>query len=496
MTLSGATAYAGDSMRVVSWVWASWRSLARACGLLVVLSSGDASAQPSALRDARAPVPVQELRVDEERLRLMHETIGYTDVLDARDGQDRFDLNVNLEYARLFDRATVYRERELAGGTRGAAKLADSVRQTSQLTLGIDVGLLRDVMVFGRMPLVLSESRELRRADGVSAAQAQATLRDPQGGSGAPLFALPFSAPTRAGLDYLALGAAWALTNQMRRSAQPSWVLRFEGRRAVGRTLLACRPSDTGNQCGSQSPEDRDHDGRPDGTRVTRNKPGSSRGVSALLVETRFSRRFLRAEPYAGLSLLVEWAALGSDAREAFVPAGYGRARPGPQTAVTLGVALIPWEDRGRFQRILLDLRLAASHVARGTDYSALFDALGSSNDASLAAARSGVSFHGLTEIEAHLRYAGQVSVEIQAARYVRFALGSWLQWATEHAITGRDACDGPSATPAPAAAAGRVCSDGKADARERGVIDAPGRRFLLRDQLLLGIYAQATASF
>ena len=47
--------------------------------------------------------------------------------------------------------------------------------------------------------------------------------------------------------------------------------------------------------------------------------------------------------------------------------------------------------------------------------------------------------FRGLTEAEAYLRYGGQLSLEVQAARYVRFGIGSWLQWATDHAITGRD---------------------------------------------------------
>ena len=448
-------------------------------------------------------------QVDEERLKLMHEPISYTDVIDAFDGPDRFDLNVHLDYARTRETGAIYRERTASaasGDARGEEKVAAAERIVSQIVPGFDLGLFRDVMAFVRMPLILSDSRNLTLPHGVSAGQAGSVLTDAagQGGPGSPLFSVPFSSPTRAGVDYLAVGVAWAPFNQTRRAWLPTWVLRLEGRRAVGHPLRACHPVTTdvpatattaattarSTSCGSISSEDRNGDGKPDGTHDTGTRAGSSRGVSALFAETRFSHRYRRYEPYAGLSLLVEWA---SSARDAFRDAGYGHARPGPQTAANIGLALIPWEDRGAFQRIVFDLRLNATHVARGTDYTPLFDALGTSSNPDLASARSGVSFYGLTEVQSYLRYGGQLGVEVQAARYVRFQVGSQLSFATDHALTGRDPCGGPSSG---VAADGRICTAGGPDRRERGVIDAPGRRFLIRDQMLLGVFAQATASF
>jgi hypothetical protein len=436
-------------------------------------------------------------QVDEEPLRLMHETISYTDVVDAHDGPDPFDLNVHFDYTRVRDTAAVYREQTAADGTRGVTKIADSKREVSQLSIGLDVGLYRDLMAFVRMPMVLSDARTLSLAEGVTAKQAEGALEavGGQDGQGA-LFSVPFAAPTRAGVDYLAVGGAWGVLSQVRRSWHSNWVLRLEGRRAVGKVLQPCVQEKTKTLCGSLSSEDRDGDGYLDGTRSTSPHPGLSRGVSALLFETRWSRRLRSAEPYAGLSVLVEWPALRTVAREAFQPDGYGRARPGPQGAGTLGMALIPWEDRGSYQRLVLDLRLLATYVGPGTDYSPLFDALGSTTNPSLAASRAGVNFRGLTEAEGYLRYGGQLSLEIQAARYVRFGIGSWLQWLTEHAITGRDPCRGPEQDNTAMAADGRVCTGGNPDARERGEIDAVGHRFILRDQLLLGVYAQATATF
>ncbi len=496
------------------------------CGAMrVVLVVSAGLAFLLACATARLGTPRALAQADDERLRLMHETISYTDVVDAADGDDRFDLHVHLGYARLRDRAAIYRERTRADGRSGATKVAESARDVSQLALGVDVGLYRDLMAFVRMPLVLSDARSLRAPSGQSAEQRTSELSDPSGPDSAqPLFDVPLSAPTRAGLDYLAFGGAWGVLNQTRRPALPTWVLRIEGRRALGVPLRACRTSSAGVVCGSQGVEDRDGDGSLDGTRAQRGRPGSSRGMSALLLETRFSHRYRRAEPYAGLGLQVEWP---STAKRAFRPSGLrgglGRARPGPESSATLGVALIPWENRGTFQRLVFDLRLLGTHVARGTDYSPLFDALGTSSHPELARARyegargsaagglppcsdenatdcgvgQRVSFYGPTEIAPHLRYGGQLGLEVQAARYVRFAVGSSLQWVTAHALTGRAPCAGEAGSADEARSdEGSQCSAGRVDARERAVIDAPGHRFELRDQLLLNVYAQATAMF
>lgn len=460
----------------------------------------------------------------DERLELMREPIAYTEVIDAFDGRDRFDLDVHLAYVRSHERARVVRERTL-DGVRSELALADYERAHSQLALGVDVGLYRDLMAFVRLPLTLSDARSLRRAGGASEEAVASGLSDVAiaGEAAQPLFTLPLESPTRAGLDYLAFGAAYALLNQSRVATQPNWVLRIEGRRAVGKRLTACSESAAGVDCGSSSGADLDGDGQFDGTRRANLRPGSSRGMSGLALETRFSRRYRRAEPYAGFALLVEWPAERGRDYQPSRASGLGRVRPGPESTVTLGTALVPWENRAAFQRFALDVRLHATHVARGVDYGPLFDALGSSSHPELARARyegvlgapgrsvpacaegvgeacgvgQRVSFDGRTERASHLRYGGQLGIELRAARYVRFALGSSLSWVTDHAVTGRAACGGDTVEGALAQGDdGQRCRGGRVDPRTRAVIDAPGRRFLLRDQLLLGVYAQATALF
>ena len=453
-------------------------------------------------------------QTDEERVRLMRETLSYTDVIDAFDGPDPIDLNVRLEYERVRERGAIYRERS----GRSQTKVADSQRELSRIAIGVDLGLHRDLMFSVRMPLVLSDARALRRPGGRSEGALAVDLAGAQG-AGTPLFLPPLDAPTRAGLDYIAFGGAYALLNQMRKPWLPTWVVRVEGRRALGTPVHPCRETAEGRRCGTLSGEDRDGDGAPDGTRRAGLEPGSSRGLSGLLLETRFSRRYRHFEPYAGSGVLVEWP---SSARSLFPRAGAAPARPGVQTSAALGTGLIPWENRGTFQRIALDLRLETVHVGAGYDYSPLFDALGSASDPELARARyegargsapgtsiqrcadandldcgfgERVPFTGVTRIASHLQYGGRLGVEVQAARYVRFVLGSALSWVTPHAISGVQACGSDVSAPS-LGDDGRACTSGGVDARHRSVIDAPGRRFFLRDQLLLSIFAQATAMF
>lgn len=450
-------------------------------------------------------------QTDEERLRLMRETVSFTDVIDAFDGADRFDLDVRLAYERQRERGKIYRERTSAAEGRHQVRVADHAREQSRLSLGVDVGLLRDLMATLRIPLVLGDARQLSLPAGYDEGLVRAQLAGAQGAVD-PLFSPSFASPTRAGLDYFAVGLAYALLNQMRRPWQPTWVVRVEGRRALGQPLQPCR---SGKVCGTESTEDRDSDGELDGTRGVQ-EPGSSRGMSALELGTRFSRRYRRAEPYAGMGMLVEWP---STARPLFELPGAARARPGMQSSAQLGAALIPWENRGSFQRIVLDVRLDATYVGAGYDYSALFDALGSSGDPELArayydtgAGPYGVTcggdadpacepaaareFHGITRVASHLQYGGRIGVEVQAARYVRFMIGSSVNVVTPHAITGASACPSGAAAADGALAEAAGCAEGLRSPRHRPVIDANGRRFFMRDQLLLGVFAQATAMF
>jgi hypothetical protein len=444
----------------------------------------------------------------------MREPTPYTDVIDAAQPGDRFDLNAHVAYTRTTDRARIQRENTSAGERRRSA-LADSDHLSSQLMLGLDVGLYRDLMAFVRVPLVLGDKRTLRRASGVDAAEAADLLGDP-GGSGT-LFDLPLTSPTRAGFDYMALGGAFAITSQERDPFLPTWIVMVEGRRAVGPLLRPCRQDDeAGTLCNV---------GSQDGVNQLREgSSGVSRGVSAFSLETRVSKRLRYLEAYAGVGFLLEWA---STAKKYFKPAGelkgVSESAPPMQVSTTLGSVFIPWEHRARFQRVALDARVFGTYYTRGIDYSALYDALGSSDHAALAQANyegvrgapgpdagtcqgssdtdcyvgKPVPFYGLTELSSHVRYGARLGVDIRAARYVRFALGASLSWVSAHVLTSSPACNlDASDSTRGVGSSGQHCGSHPSNPQYRGTIDAPGHRFWLTDQMLFDLYASATAQF
>lgn len=433
-------------------------------------------------------LPGRAAHADETRLILMREPSPYTDVIDAADDDDRFDISAHLGYARSIDRGTLQREHTTAQGERKRSTFAHGEQVVSQLQLGVDVGLYKDWMAFLRLPLVLRDTRSLKRAEGVSTDFASALLSDPVPGSAelGSLMQLPVLSPSRAGFDYVGFGTALAVTSQERKPWLPTWVVMIEGRRAVGRLIRPCVQDAAGdNECR------RDPGDAVQGPLVAASKKtasGVSRGVSALSVETRVSKRFRYFEPYAGLAVLVEWA---STAKKYFAPSGrrkgLNETAPPRQFTATLGSQFVPWEHRGRFQRAAADLRLYATYLTRGRDYTMLFDALGTSSHPALSGPADGV-----TEVGSAMRIGARLGMEVRAARYIRFAFGAGLSGVSAHPLTAASPCS----TSARGGSDSGVCQGFRPDPSYRATIDAPGRRFWIAEQLLIDLYASATAQF
>lgn len=459
----------------------------------------------------------------DEQLVLMREPTPYTDVIDAAEPHDRFDLNAHLGYVRTVDRGVIQRE-HTEQGQRQRSRVADSYQKRSQLMLQIDVGIWHDLMAFVRVPLVLSDERRLTARDGE---RSRELLSDPGDfvGRDGTLIGLPVESPARAGFDYLALGGAIAVTSQERRPWLPTWLVMVEGRRAIGALMRPCRLTPENNPtCGADGADEAES--REDSAPSRPNSSGVSRGVSALSLETRVSKRFRYFEPYAGIGALMEWA---SSARKQFKPGGdlrgYVHKAPGRQVTATLGTEFIPWEHRGRFQRLAVDARLAATYFTRGRDYSVMYDALGTSGHAALGRpnyegirafdeansersacsddsdnncyAGKQVRFNGLTDIGSRVRYGGRLGLDIRAARYVRFTFGTGVHWVTAHTLTGAEACnvDGTGADRS-TSTSGVSCGGRVSNPAHRPAIDLPGRRFWMTGELVFDLYASATAQF
>jgi hypothetical protein len=449
-------------------------------------------------------------RADE--LVLMDEPTSYTDVVDAFDDDDVFDVNIHVGYLRQWELGRLQREvnSDAAGDDRSQSLLVDVGNyelQRNGLMFGLDIGVFRDLAIYARLPLILSDDRTISPRSGLDASVLEA--------GGMQLFDLPmagFRSPTRSGVDWMSVGLAWSILNQHRQRWAPTWVVMIEGRFNLGEPMRACQQRDGNTFC------------RPDvdgmGNPVAGNySPGVGRGVNALHVETRASFREGVIEPYFGLMAQIEWP---GSAGSLFLPAGdlrgYINRIPPIQGRFTIGAAVIPWEDRQHFQRFTFDLRFNADYVSEGRDYSPLFDALGSSSNPLLstlnyegvADAASGVDglarvqFTGHTDTQSHGRVGGQITLEMQAAQYVRFQVGTLFMYSTPYNITQTDACN-PNVAAAnvtdlrligdcrPSASASNTSI---INPHHRPVIDMPGNRFRMDSLWQIDLYANVTAMF
>jgi hypothetical protein len=429
---------------------------------------------------------------DDAKGTLMAQPIGYTDVADAFEEDDPFDVDVHLGYVRESSSGTIRREvvDQNSQDGRTSAHLVDVATHElvrNELLLGLDVGVYHDVMLFMSMPIVLGEDSELRPPGSGCQASAttpacQALLEPIPGGMRSPLFELerPLSSARRSGLRSIDFGAAWAITNQYRVSHLPTWVLRMTAQISTGRPMHACLD---GQGC----------------------DPGIGRGTASVGIESRWSYRYRMVEPFLGISHTYEWV---SDGDAEFYPKGKfaGIVDPGPPaiTQLTAGTGVFPWEDRARQQRFEIDVQGQAALVSAGRDYTPLFDALGASGNPQLrepnyeqfgGGTRQPIAFTGITSVEAHARLGLSTWLVMQAARYVRFALGFGVSGLTSHLITGALPCNTAVSIEDGDPRQGQ-CPDGVANPAYRPSIDVPGRRFRLADALSLQLSAMATGQF
>jgi hypothetical protein len=419
---------------------------------------------------------------DDGRSYLLSEPVDYTDVIDAFDDGDPLDVNVDLSFTRSENSSSIAREApnsddRVAGRSQ---PIADSEEIENALQLEVDVGLFKDLMLYARLPLVLSDTRRLQlpssaRCSSSACGDQRNKIVDaltPAGPDASPLFDLAsgsgYHSATRSGIPAIDLGAAWGVSNQYRTPYMPTWVVSAEARISVGDVMTPCT---AGMSC----------------------RDGISRGTARFQFESRWSYRLRFVEPYFGVSFAFERATGASDR---FAPHGDGQGylstTPPSRFESTLGASLIAWEDRGRFQRFAIDLRGRAAYVSSGRDYSPLFDALGTSQNPNLSTPYStpkgaAVSFNGLSQVDSHARIGVEIAAAMQAARYVRFRLGVSFWHESQHLLT--DAAPCPSGSTV-------LCRPDQINALYRPVIDLPGQRFLLDSDLTFDLFAYATGQF
>ncbi len=486
-----------------------------------------------------ASLAATEARADEPRSatepRIMQEPGEVVNVIDAFDDGDMFDIAVSLGFQYSTKSAKIQRETSIfgpgltsGGFTSSLLNVAAYSEQTSRLIPRVDIGLYKDLALYFRLPIILSNSRELTGLDGSDAPAAQAVAL--QGAPGEQLFSLPFKSPDRSGLEYIAVGIdTSAFMNQARDRTKPTLLFGVEGRFAVGDPMHACTttPADGLLQCAHPSDIDRDgaRDGNLEGDDLSARQPGVTRGTIGLEVHTLVSKRIKYVEPYGGFSALFEFQQDNSDYTITGLQGSLVN-RPPISGTMTIGLMVIPWENREKFGRLTLDMRVQGRYTSEGRDYSELFDAIGSSNANSLrqpqwAQYRANPSpgageplsvidetsqktyVTGLTDVQQFASIRGQASVTWQPSEYVKFTLGLGYQHDQRHGITGDQPCN-PNFKDDPAKSGpcksdlggGQVTATGIPNPNYRPVMNAVGRRFVVSDSNTFDVFASGSVMF
>jgi len=476
----------------------------------------------------------------------MSEPGEVTDVVDAFDGDDVFDLHLTLGYQYSTRSAHIRRETAinnpmnpgLSSGdfTASNMNVAKYDESTSRLNTRADIGLYHDIALYLRMPIILSNDRKLSDLNGSAAVQNITALGGPTDPD--PLFSIPFNAPQRSGIEYLAVGFDFAFMNQMRDRTKPTWMAGFEGRFGVGEPMHACNANPVPGQlsCANFSDVNRNGiagdvplKGIEEGNFTSGERPaGVTRGTTGLELHSFISRRIKYIEPYAGFRTLFEFAQSKSDFGATDLKGSLVN-HPPLQGWVYAGLQVIPWEQREQFQRVTFDGRVGASYRSEGRDYSELFDALGSSTAPSIrrptyASYKADtapntsvvdpnsqrVYFTGITDVSAYMGWQAAVSVTWQAGEYIKFTAGGAYTREQGHIITADQPCNpdfnndigatGPcrneKVSGSGATSTTTITPSGIPNPNYRPTIDAVGRRFRTEDSNLWDAFVMGIVMF
>lgn len=356
-------------------------------------------------------------------------------VASAADPGDPADLNVSVDYAFSLDRALLLRE-QVGGDVDPDAPLPRfrdlAFRQARHtLTPRAEVGVYHDTWLTLALPIIISQSRELQLADGVTR-ETSPTLaggllppagfdaRDP---SVAPTGDLVFRGVSRSGLDQIHVGLGVAPMNQDRDPSKPTWKLAAELRLAVGKVM------------------------RFDANDPTRQN-GVGRGTHELRLSTSVAKRYARTEGWFELFWQVP---LTSTDASLFDDPGLGATNTNlpRQGGAAFGGEIYLHDDVATGNRISLDLGGRMTAKFEGRDYSEMWEvfAYAGSNygpltlDADPVAPELQSRNHpGVTNIENHLELAGRAAVRGKLGSNVRFAATLDVVWKSDHVITFADA--------------------------------------------------------
>jgi hypothetical protein len=403
--------------------------------------------------EARSDEDVGTSRIESEEVHAVGEIV---DVIDAADGDDRFDFTFRVGYGYHLTRVKLTQQCEpgtaslygCAPGEPGVTAFRDVARYNHiqhVLNLEATFGIYRDLEIYTTWPIILQDQREIVRLES----------NDVPYDENLYLLRFPFTAANRFGVDQFNLGISWLPFSQERNATLPTWLINIEGQFAIGDPM---RPSCSDENGGVQASDVVRTDDPSLAAATCNTDGGISERHHDVVMRMTLSRRFGVVEPYIGFLTEVEFPEEGDYQRY-----GHGGYDYPLYTEAHFGLEVVPWERVEREQFFRIGLHLWGGYNREVLNYGPLYDVLGTNpnmhyrfetydpDSGPNPSSNWGLSqddtsghddaFTGLTRIEGHGSFGGRLTLTVQVARYVKFSLGASLAHDQEHFVTFSDQC-------------------------------------------------------
>ncbi len=396
-------------------------------------------------------------------------TAELTEVIDAADGDDQFDLNLNVSFRSSLHRAKITHEWRTLWADPAQSHLPDynELRYSSQtytMDYEVEIGLFHDLELYLNLPWVIKEKKEISFVSGVSAASNSTLFRNPAptGFTNALADANdPTNSPSseRGGIGDMQIGLMWAVFNDERDETKSVWVIGLDYLIPTGKLN---KPNEVSG--GSEG--------------------GVGMGHHVLTPFMLFSHRYKKMDPYIGLQ--------GS------IPIQDKRAKDNglmlPYSGGFLtGLEIIPWENKRKHQKFAIDLRLWTTFYSEveSKGHSGEQGTVNEISDFLLASDYNQTQGLDL-QLQAQSQYTqfgALLGFTFRAAEFVRLNLGVSLAHNTEHFISGAKFCDDKNDD-------GECTSSDILNRYRNPTYDDPGQRLRVEETTLFTYWITAMATF
>jgi hypothetical protein len=442
-----------------------------------------------------------------------------TRVVSSQGEGNKFDFNLTLWWLHQVESSFVKRESQsIYSSQTEIIKDSQYSRTRDTINLRADFGLLWDVGIHVQAPLVLYDSSSLYfdqsegsncqypdptnpnapRATCVNNTNSQMlgegilpTPRDmttgqvlgwginaPNGGKPFPTTSNQiFQSPTRRGFENLGIGVTWAAFNQLRDDTKPTWTLSFDAFLDIFKDM-AFDPA----------------------------APGANTAVGPgyhqLVFSTFVSKRFRYFDPFFGA-----WYMLPVRTNNSIFQTYPNQTtnQPQQQAGVVAGVEQIAWENVPAQQRVTIEARVHLQEFFFGRGYSEIWEPLAGAsncNEQNPGNCRPNIDlqymdgnnqvmrpYPGVTDIDPYAAVGGELGLNVQVGRYIRFHGLFGLTGAAPHFITGTSPGIDTNGD-------GRVDQNEPQNAAYREAIDIPGRRFRVEGTKIWSLLLEGSLMF